>query len=53
MHPCNLIGLKWMEGIGDGTTDWTDAFETEKKYCVDRSLPMAMTIEMITFVIVR
>ena len=30
MHPCNLIGLKWMEGIGDGTTDWTDAFETEK-----------------------
>ena len=30
MRPKNLIGLQWMEGIGDGTSGWTDAFETEK-----------------------
>ena len=26
----NLSGLEWMEGIQDGTFDWSDAFETKK-----------------------
>ena len=30
MRPRNLIGLAWMEGIGDEPFGWTDAFETEK-----------------------
>ena len=30
MQPRNLIGLEWMEGIADGTSGWTDPFETEK-----------------------
>ena len=37
MRPRNFFGLEWMEGIGDGTSGWTDAFETEKKCCVHRS----------------
>ena len=24
MRPKNLIGLEWMEGIGDGTSGWAD-----------------------------
>ena len=36
MQPKNLIGLEWMEGIGDRTSGWTDAFETEKRCCVHR-----------------
>ena len=44
MQPKNLIGLEWMEGIGDGTSGWTDAFETEKGVAfID--LPLTMTIE--------
>ena len=30
MRPRNLIGLEWIEGIGDETSGWTDVFETEK-----------------------
>ena len=30
MQPRNLIGLKWMEGIEDKTSRWSDAFETDK-----------------------
>ena len=44
MRPKNLIGLEWMEGIGDGTSGWTDAFETEKGV-VFIDLPLTMTIE--------
>ena len=44
MQPKNLIGLEWMEGIGDGTSGWTDAFETEKGV-VFIDLPLTMTIE--------
>ena len=44
MRPRNLIGLEWMEGIGDGTSGWTDAFETEKGV-VFIDLPLTMTIE--------
>ena len=40
----NLIGLERMEGIGDGTSGWTDAFETEK-CVVFIDLPLTMTIE--------
>ena len=42
--PRNLIGLEWMKGIGDETSSWTDAFETEKDVAfID--LPLTMTIE--------
>ena len=44
MRPKNLIGLEWMEGIGDGTSGWTDAFETEKGV-VFIDLSLTMTIE--------
>ena len=44
MQHKNLIGLEWMEGIGDGTSGWTDAFETEKGV-VFIDLPLIMTIE--------
>ena len=44
MRPKNLIGLEWMEGIGDGTSGWIDAFETEKGV-VFIDLPLTMTIE--------
>ena len=44
MRPKNLTGLEWMEGIGDGTSGWTDAFETEKGV-VFIDLPLTMTIE--------
>ena len=44
MQPKNLIGLEWMEGIRDGTSGWTDAFETEKGV-VFIDLPLTMTIE--------
>ena len=44
MRPKNLIGLEWMEGIGDGTSGWTDAFETEKGV-VFIDLPLTMTIK--------
>ena len=44
MRPKNLIGLEWMKGIGDGTSGWTDAFETEKGV-VFIDLPLTMTIE--------
>ena len=44
MRPKNLIGLEWMEGIGDGTSGWTDAFETEKGV-VFIDLPLTMTTE--------
>ena len=44
MRPKNLIGLEWMEGIGIGTSAWTDAFETEKGV-VFIDLPLTMTIE--------
>ena len=44
MQPRNLIGLGWMEGIGDGTSDWTDAFETEKG-AMFIDLPLTMTIQ--------
>ena len=44
MRPRNLIGVEWMEGIGDGTSGWTDAFETEKGV-VFKDLPLTMTIE--------
>ena len=44
MRPRNLIGLEWMEGIGDGTSGLTDAFETEKGVMfID--LPLTVTIE--------
>ena len=44
MRPKNLIGLEWMEGIGHGTSGWTDAFETEKGVAfID--LPLTMTVE--------
>ena len=44
MLPRNLIGLEWMEGTGDGTSGWTDAFETEKGVAfIDQ--PLTMTIE--------
>ena len=39
-----MIGLEWIEGIGDGTSGWTDAFETEKGVAfID--LPLTMTTE--------
>ena len=44
MRPKNLIGLEWMEGIRDGTSGWTDAFENEKGV-VFIDLPFTMTIE--------
>ena len=44
MRSKNLIGLEWMEGIEDGTSGWTDAFETEKGVAfID--LPLTMTAE--------
>ena len=44
MRPRNLIGLEWMEGIGDGTSGWTDAFETENGVLfID--LPLTMAID--------
>ena len=44
MQPRNLIGFECMEGIGDETPGWTDAFETEKGVAfID--LPLTMTIE--------
>ena len=42
MRPKDLIGLEWMERIGDGTSGWTDAFETEKGV-VFIDLPLTMT----------
>ena len=44
MQPKNLIGLEWMEGIGDRTSSWTDAFETEKGV-VFIDLPLTMTTQ--------
>ena len=44
MRPKNLIGLEWMEGIGDGTSGWTQAFEAEKG-AVFIDLSLTMTIE--------
>ena len=44
MQPRNLIGLQWMEGIGDGTSGWTDALETEKGV-VFIDLPVTITTE--------
>ena len=44
MRPRNLIGLEWIEGIGDETSGWTDVFETEKGV-VFMDLPLTMTIE--------
>ena len=44
MRPKNLIGLEWMEGIGDGTSGWTYAFETENGVGF-LDLPLTMTIE--------
>ena len=44
MRPRNLIGLEWIEGIGDETSGWTDVFETEKGV-VFIDLPLTMTIE--------
>ena len=42
MRPRNLIGLEWIEGIGDETSGWTDVFETEKDVAfID--LPLTMT----------
>ena len=43
MQPRNLIGLEWLEGIGDDTSGWTDAFETEKGF-VFIDLPLTMAI---------
>ena len=44
MRPRNLIGLQWMERMRDGTSGWTDAFETEKGVAfID--LPLTMTTE--------
>ena len=44
MRPRNLMSLEWMEGIGDGTSGWTHAFETEKGVAfID--LLLTMTIE--------
>ena len=44
MQPRNLIGLEWMEGIEDETSDWSDALDTEKGV-VFIDLPLLMTIE--------
>ena len=44
MQPRNLIGLEWIEGIGDETSGWTDVFETEKGV-VFIDLTLTMTIE--------
>ena len=44
MQPRNLIGLEWIEGIGDETSGWTDVFETEKG-AVFIDLPLTTTIE--------
>ena len=44
MRPRNLIGLERMEGIGDGTSAWTEAFETEKGV-VFIDVPLTVTIE--------
>ena len=44
MRPTNLIGLEWMEGIEDGTSGWTDAFQKEKGV-VFIELPLTMTTE--------
>ena len=40
-----MIGLEWMEGIGDETSTWTDAFETEKGV-VFIDLLLTMTVEL-------
>ena len=39
-----MIGLEWMEGIGDETSGWTDVFEIEKGV-VFIDLPLTMTTE--------
>ena len=41
MHHRNL---EWIEGIGDGTSGWTDAFETEKGV-VFIDLPLTMSTD--------
>ena len=41
-QPRNLIGLKWMEGIEDETSGWSDPFHTEKGV-VFIDLPLIMT----------
>ena len=44
MRPRNLIGLEWIEGIGDETSGWNDVFETEKG-AVFIDLPLRITTE--------
>ena len=42
MRPRNLIGLEWIEGIGDETSGRTNVFKTEKDVAfID--LPLTMT----------
>ena len=42
MEPRNLIGLKWMEGMVNETSGWSDAFEIEVVFI---DLPLTMIIE--------
>ena len=45
MRPRNLIGLQWIEGIGDKTSGSTDDFETGKGVAfID--LPLTITVEI-------
>ena len=47
MWPRNLTGLEWMEGIGDETSTWTDAFETEKGVVfIDLLLTMKVELDL-------
>ena len=45
MRPRNLIGLEWIEGIGDKTSGSTDDFETGKGV-VFIDLPLTITVEI-------
>ena len=44
MRTRNLIGIEWIEVIGDETSGWTDVFETNKG-AVFIDLPLTMTTE--------
>ena len=42
MQPRNLIGLEWIEGMGDEPSRWADVYETEQGV-VFIDLPLTMT----------
>ena len=40
-----MIGLEWMEGMEDETSDWSDAFDTEKGV-VFTDLPLTIDLDL-------